>query len=97
MHLYYSPAYIAAAQVFDTTRKSGWIAASLVRRPVSGVDIVEPPAVTARQLETVHTPEYVRAVRTGMPHGLAESNGFSWIPRCGTRCVRPPEEQSRRR
>ena len=80
MRLYYSPAYTAAAHVFDTTRKSGWIAASLVRRPVSGVDIVEPAAATARQLEAVHTPEYVRAVRTGLPRGLAESNGFSWDP-----------------
>ena len=80
MRLYYSPAYTAAAHVFDTTRKSGWIAASLVRRPVTGVHIVEPPALTARQLEAVHTPEYVRAVRTGVPRGLAESNGFSWDP-----------------
>ena len=80
MRLYYSPAYTAAAHVFDTTRKAGWIAASLVRRPVSGVDIVQPPALTARQLESVHTPEYVRAVRTGLPRDLAESNGFSWDP-----------------
>jgi acetoin utilization deacetylase AcuC-like enzyme len=80
MRLFYSPAYTAATHVFDTTRKSGWIARSLVRQPVSGVELVEPPPVTARQLEAVHTREYVRAVRTGQPRGLAESNGFPWDP-----------------
>jgi acetoin utilization deacetylase AcuC-like enzyme len=80
MRLYYSPAYTAAAHVFDTTRKSGWIAASLDLRPVSGVQLVEPAPLDARQLESVHTREYVRAVRTGTPRDLAESNGFPWDP-----------------
>ena len=80
MHLYYSPAYTAAAHVFDTTRKSGWIAASLAQRPVPGPMIVEPAPLTERQLRTVHTREYVDAVRTGTPRILAESNGFPWDP-----------------
>ena len=78
MDLFYSPAYTAAAHVFDTTRKSGWIAASLVRSPISGVRVVAPEALTEPQLLAVHTPEYVDAVRTGVPDTLAESNGFPW-------------------
>ena len=38
MHLYYSAAYTAAAHVFDTTRKAGWIAESVDRAPVPGSD-----------------------------------------------------------
>ena len=80
MQLYYSPAYIAAAHVFDTTRKSGWIAASLSGWPVPGVQVLAPVPLTTAQLATVHTEDYVRAVRTGAPRELAESNGFRWDP-----------------
>ncbi|MCR4338474.1 MAG: hypothetical protein NUW01_01160 [Gemmatimonadaceae bacterium] len=34
------------------------------------------PALVAR----VHDPEYVRAVQTGLPRSLAESQGFTWDP-----------------
>ncbi len=78
MRLYYSPAYTAAAHAFDTTRKAGWIAASLAHSPVAGVRLVAPRALTASQLAGVHAPHYVDAVRTGTPRDLAESNGFPW-------------------
>jgi acetoin utilization deacetylase AcuC-like enzyme len=78
MDLFYSPAYTSAAHVFDTTRKSGWIAASLARSPIAGVRVVAPEPLTRSQLLAVHTPEYVDAVRTGVPEALAESNGFPW-------------------
>ena len=74
----YSPAYAAAACDFDTTRKSGWIAESLSRRPIGGVELVAPSPLTAPQLERVHAPEYVDAIRTGEPRALAESNGLGW-------------------
>jgi len=80
MHLYYSADYTAAAHVFDTTRKAGWIAESLDRVPVPGIHIVAPVPLTDTQLMAVHTPEYVDAVRTGAPASLAESNGFPWDP-----------------
>jgi acetoin utilization deacetylase AcuC-like enzyme len=80
MHLYYSVAYTAAAHVFDTTRKAGWIAESLDRSPVSGIQVVRPVPLTESQLVAVHTPEYVAAVRTGAPASLAQSNGFPWDP-----------------
>jgi acetoin utilization deacetylase AcuC-like enzyme len=78
--VFYSPAFIAAAENFDTTRKSGWIAASLARRPIDGVTLVAPEPVTAAQLEQVHHPAYVAAIRTGVPRPRAESNGLSWDP-----------------
>src|SRR5512134_2855860 len=44
--IYYSDAYTAAAYGFDTTRKSAWIAESLVERPIAGVEIAEPELLT---------------------------------------------------
>ena len=78
--LYYSPAYTMAGTEFDTTRKAGWVAESLVERPIDGVRLVEPTALTEDQIAEVHDPGYVRAVRTGEPSHLARSNGFGWDP-----------------
>ena len=80
MKLFFSPDYVAAAESFDTTRKSGWIAESLEREPVQGVEIVAPEPLTFEQLAMVHDPAYVRAVRTGKPLDLAQSQNFSWDP-----------------
>jgi acetoin utilization deacetylase AcuC-like enzyme len=80
MKLFFSPDYVAAAESFDTTRKSGWIAESLERDPVEGVDIAAPEPLTFEQLAMVHAPAYVRAVRTGKPLDLAQSQSFSWDP-----------------
>ena len=80
MKLFFSPDYVAAAESFDTTRKSGWIAESLERDPIAGVQIVAPEPLTFEELARVHDPAYVRAVRTGKPQELAESQGFAWDP-----------------
>ena len=80
MRVYYSPAYASAAHGFDTTRKARWVADSLAAAPVPGVELVAPPLLTAEQVEEVHDPGYVRAVRTGQPRGLAESQGLIWDP-----------------
>lgn len=80
MKLFYSPDYIAAAESFDTTRKSGWIAESLARNPVAGVEIVAPQPLTFEELAAVHDPAYVKSVRRGEPKPLAESQGFKWDP-----------------
>jgi acetoin utilization deacetylase AcuC-like enzyme len=80
VRVHYSPAYVAAAHSFDTTRKAGWIAGSLVREPISGVELVEPAPLTAHDLREVHDAAYVDAVRTGRPAALAQSQGFSWDP-----------------
>ena len=76
--VYYSPSYISAAFGFDTTRKSGWIAESLRNTPVRGIELVEPDPLTADQVATVHESGYIRAVQTGSPRHLAESQGFPW-------------------
>ena len=76
--LYYSPAYAMAGIEFDTTRKAAWVAASLAERPIDGVALVAPEALTEDEIAAVHDPTYVRAVRTGVPSGLARSNGIGW-------------------
>jgi acetoin utilization deacetylase AcuC-like enzyme len=83
VNLYFSPAYVAAAHVFDTTRKAGWVADSLAAVPIRGVTLVEPVPLTWEEVEQVHDPEYVAAVREGRPRHLAESQGFAWDPELG--------------
>src|SRR5947208_6541348 len=80
MHVYYSSDYVLAEHAFETTRKSAWIAESLVRTPIAGVELVTPRAVTAEALARVHDPAYVEAVRSGTSRALAESQGFAWDP-----------------
>ncbi len=78
MRVFYSNAFVAAGEEFDTTRKAAWIAESLGARAIAGTELVEPAPLVPAQLEAVHAPDYVRAVRTGEPRSLAESNGFRW-------------------
>ena len=78
MKVFYSDAFVAAGEEFDTTRKAAWIGESLGARAIPGTELVEPAPLVAAQLEAVHAPDYVRAVRTGEPRSLAESNGFRW-------------------
>ncbi len=80
MKLFYSPDYVAAADSFDTTRKSGWIAESLVADPIDGVEIVVPQSLTFDEVAAVHDPAYVTAVQTGEPRDVAESQWFTWDP-----------------
>ena len=49
-----------------------WVANSFDLAPVSGVNIVSPPLPLYEALVQVHDPEYVAAVKTGTPCGLAE-------------------------
>ncbi len=44
------------------------------------VRLMEPDPVTEEDLRRVHTPEYITAVRTGIPRELAESQKFPWSP-----------------
>jgi len=78
--IFYSPAYVAAAYAFDTTRKAAAIAESLVRDPIANVRIEAPDPLTAEQIARVHAPAYVRAVETGQPESLAGSNNLRWDP-----------------
>ncbi len=59
-------------------RKFGLVAEAL--EGVQGIQISAPDPVTEADLLRVHEPEYVRAVRTGEPQELAESQKFPWSP-----------------
>jgi acetoin utilization deacetylase AcuC-like enzyme len=80
MKIFYSPSYTVAARSFETTRKSRWIAESLAREPIAGIELVAPKPTSVAALSRVHDPKYVDAVRTGYPRELAESQGFDWGP-----------------
>jgi acetoin utilization deacetylase AcuC-like enzyme len=83
VNVQFSPAYVGAAHAFDTTRKAGWVADALAAVPVPGVDLVEPAPLAWPDVERLHDPDYVEAVRTGRPRVLAESQGFAWDPGLG--------------
>ena len=80
MPVFYSEDYVGAATSFDTTRKARWVADSLADRPIAGLRLSPNVALTAAELERVHDPAYVAAVRTGEPRALAQSQGFDWDP-----------------
>ncbi len=80
MNVYYSPDYVGSAYAFETTRKAKWVADSLESAPIDGVELVRPQPLSWDQVVQVHDPEYVRAVQTGVPRHLAESQGFAWDP-----------------
>lgn len=80
MKLFFSDEYVAAGHKFDTTRKSRWIADSLTAAPITGVEVISPRPLTRKEIVSVHSPEYVRAVETGQPPSLAASQGFGWDP-----------------
>jgi acetoin utilization deacetylase AcuC-like enzyme len=78
--VYYSPQYVGSGYAFDTTRKARWIADSLSKSPILGIELAAPDALTWKQVAEVHDPGYVRAIETGVPRALAESQGFVWDP-----------------
>ena len=80
MHVFYSPGYVSSGYSFDTTRKAKWIAESLTESLIPGISLIEPQPLTPEQVAGVHDWQYIRAVETGAPRSLAESQGFSWDP-----------------
>ena len=83
MKVFFHDDYGASAYAFDTTRKALDVAASLRANGVPGVTLVNPYHFQAHAKEAlfaVHDRAYVRAVRTGEPASLAESQGFAWDP-----------------
>jgi len=78
--VYYDPSYAAAGFAFPTTRKARWIADSLIATPIPGIVLEQPPPLTEEDLLTAHDVDYIRAVRTGEPRRLAQSQGLDWDP-----------------
>lgn len=83
LKVFYNPDYAGSHYEFDTTRKARDIAESLVAHPVNDVELCDPHFFyleAERILSTIHSPEYVKAVRTGKPRALAQSSSFTWDP-----------------
>jgi acetoin utilization deacetylase AcuC-like enzyme len=59
-------------------RKFALVAAQLRGRPAA--QFHEPEPIAREDLRRVHTEEYIRAVETGEPRALAESQKFPWSP-----------------
>lgn len=81
METFYNNDYAASRHAFDTTRKAQHLAAALTTTPVRGVRLSDPSGwygATDDLIERLHSPAYVRAVRTGEPRHLAEAQGFLW-------------------
>jgi acetoin utilization deacetylase AcuC-like enzyme len=88
-HVYYSPDFVASEYAFDTTRKSGELAA-LIERTDSAAILTDPTPFIERTeslISAAHEVEYVEAVKTGNPRPLAESQGFGWDQNLPTMAV----------
>ena len=70
--VFYSDDYVAAAHAFDTTRKSQHVAEA-----IQSIAKVTAPTVEF-DVRRIHSRQYVKAVSTGTPKMLAESQGFQW-------------------
>ena len=76
--VFYSPNYVLSEFSLETTRKAGWIADSLSRDPIEGIQLVPPRPLTPSELIETHSAEYIDALESGEPRSLAESQGFRW-------------------
>ena len=78
--IFYNEAYVCSAHSFDTTRKARWVFEGQQLDPNETIEFQSPPSLIGETVATVHDPAYVRAVRSGEPRSLAESQGFTWDP-----------------
>ena len=73
--IFYNDKYVAPSTDFDTLRKSALIAEripELIHDPSCMVD------EATKQIKKAHSPQYVKALITGDPGYLSETNGFNW-------------------
>jgi acetoin utilization deacetylase AcuC-like enzyme len=77
--LFYHPGFAAPlGEHIMPIRKFALVAGAL--EDVQGIELVAPEPVQEKDILRVHDPEYVEAVRTGLPRDLAESQKFPWSP-----------------
>ncbi len=80
MRLYHSPRYTAdIGEHVMPMRKFDLVRAEIERAGLGAIH--EPAPASDEDLLRVHTAEYVRAVATGEPRKLAESQKFPWSPK----------------
>lgn len=78
MHVVHSPRYFAElGEHVMPIRKFGLVREAIERTGLA-VRFEEPQPADDEALLRVHTPEYVRAVATGEPRALAQSQKFPW-------------------
>ena len=76
---FYHPGFVAPiGDHIMPMRKFALVAEGL--KSMEGVQLAEPAPAADEDLRLVHTPEYIDAVRTGVPRALAESQKFPWSP-----------------
>ena len=78
MSVFFNDDYVAAEHAFDTTRKAGWIADALRAGRLPKVELVDPAGhvpLAEQAIESIHTAEYVEALRTGEPDAPAVARG----------------------
>ncbi len=73
--IFYNDKYVAPATDFDTMRKSAEIAERIPEMLVDPVCMVEE---ATKQILNAHSREYAKALQTGDPGYLSETNGFNW-------------------
>jgi acetoin utilization deacetylase AcuC-like enzyme len=74
---FYHPGFAAPiGEHIMPMRKFALVAQALESMP--DVRLQEPAPLTEEALKLVHTEEYIRAIRTGEPRALAESQKFPW-------------------
>ena len=73
--IFYNDKYVAPATDFDTLRKSAEIAERIHEMLVDPACMVEE---ATKQILNAHSREYVKALQTGDPGYLSETNGFNW-------------------
>ncbi len=78
LRVYHSPRYEAdIGEHIMPIRKFGMVRAAIEAEGLP-VEILEPAPVSDEDLLRVHTPAYVRAIATGEPLALAQSQKFPW-------------------
>ena len=78
MKLFYDKTYSPSNATFDTHAKAQLVAERAGEIP--GVVLTSPQPATIEELKEIHHARYVKAVMTGAPVDLANSNGFQWSP-----------------
>jgi acetoin utilization deacetylase AcuC-like enzyme len=80
VRLYHSPHYAADIGEHVMPMRKFQLVRDEVERQGLAVRLLEPSPATDEQLLRAHTAAYVRAVATGEPRALAESQKFPWSP-----------------
>jgi acetoin utilization deacetylase AcuC-like enzyme len=80
MTIFYDPGFAAPIGEHIMPMKKFALVAGEVKKFFPEIEIQSPLPVTEEQLLRVHAPDYVKAIQTGEPRALAESQKFPWSP-----------------